>query len=265
MYVNTWVRQHVNRLDGGTIFTTRDLLGYGSRNSIDKSTCNLIKEGEIRRLARGVFIKDGVAPKRKVQPIEVAFAKAKAWGKQIFESTISDPRFMFGQPNVLQRGSDEAALEFRTSGRTSSFLLVSGQRIIFRGQGPRKLSLPDSTVGQVARELWEAGRESARQVLRNALAVFKVTEKNELLAQFRLLPGWLNAIFGEFIRDVRSYLPPAKPDPLPPVELGPPPQQVLDRLKAMQELSRYSKETYEQMLREGKIKQMEPLRLEFDW
>src|SRR5271155_2175776 len=72
---------HINRLSKDQIFTTRELLSYGSRTAIDKALGRMVKSERIVRLCRGVFIRDPGL--KKPTALEVARAKAHAFGKRI--------------------------------------------------------------------------------------------------------------------------------------------------------------------------------------
>lgn len=83
------VRRHVHRIPKDVIFTTRELLNYAKRNTVDKTLSEFVKVGYLIRLARGVFIKQG----SKIPSIyKIASAKARAFGKEIAECSFSDHR-----------------------------------------------------------------------------------------------------------------------------------------------------------------------------
>lgn len=74
------IRKHIGLLNPGELFTTRDLLSYGSRNAVDRCTYLMVKAGIFTRLAYGVFVV--TAGRRSIYSVdEVAECKARAFGR----------------------------------------------------------------------------------------------------------------------------------------------------------------------------------------
>src|SRR5688572_12802285 len=83
MSTKSRILRHINSLPAGEPFTTRDLVIYGTRSSVDQSVYRLVKTGIIRRLAWGVFVKPALGQ----EPIaieRVALVKARAFGRKLF-------------------------------------------------------------------------------------------------------------------------------------------------------------------------------------
>jgi hypothetical protein len=82
------VRNYIrNSVKPGNMFTTRELLGLGNRNTIDQVIYRLIKEGTVIRLAWGVFVrKDDFQGSGDILPSATAVAnvKAQAFGRSTF-------------------------------------------------------------------------------------------------------------------------------------------------------------------------------------
>jgi hypothetical protein len=47
------IRQFIANLPQALIFSTRDLLNFGTRAAVDQCLCRLVRKGNIRRLAWG--------------------------------------------------------------------------------------------------------------------------------------------------------------------------------------------------------------------
>lgn len=62
------------------LFTTRDMLVYGTRGAVDQALNRLVRQGEISRIAPGVFVKPSV-DYHEAAPHEIAMVKAHSWGK----------------------------------------------------------------------------------------------------------------------------------------------------------------------------------------
>ncbi len=78
------VRGYINRLPKNQAFATRELLAFGNRDAIDRQLGLLVMKRMIRRMARGVFVREDpglVLPTME----EIAMVKARAFGKHIVE------------------------------------------------------------------------------------------------------------------------------------------------------------------------------------
>ncbi|MBX9724647.1 MAG: hypothetical protein K2X81_24800 [Candidatus Obscuribacterales bacterium] len=117
------VREFANNIADNVMFTTSQLLEFGSRNAIDIQLCRMVQSGVIKRLAAGVFIKPA-ANKLIPSACEIAKTKAERFGKIIAQRL-----------NLLK--PDELVI-FYTDGCRSSFRSVHG-RLYFKHQAPRKL------------------------------------------------------------------------------------------------------------------------------
>ena len=81
------IRSHIDKLQYGAMFTTRQLLTYGTRKAVDHCIARLLKVEYMQRLARGVFVKLQCGEKPKESPFEVAEFKAAAFGKRILAAS----------------------------------------------------------------------------------------------------------------------------------------------------------------------------------
>jgi len=77
------IRKHLILLEPGEIFTTRDLLSYGKRSTVDVATHLLVKTGYLTRLAFGVFVVTH-SSKPSYSAEEIVSRKAIAFGKEVY-------------------------------------------------------------------------------------------------------------------------------------------------------------------------------------
>lgn len=112
------IRLFVKGLAPGQIFTTSQVLHFGTRNAVDLALSRLVKCQILKRLAQGVFVLRSPCS-GALSAVDVAFAKASAFGKRIYiEQSGSPPLFL-------------------TNGASTSFSSVFG-RISFKFTGARK-------------------------------------------------------------------------------------------------------------------------------
>ena len=74
-----FIQRHIRMLPARQIFTTREVLIYGTRTAVDSALSRMVEREVIARLARGVFVRDDSA---EPTVAEIASAKAKAYGKE---------------------------------------------------------------------------------------------------------------------------------------------------------------------------------------
>lgn len=83
MWVAARIRQFANSLPRGEIFTTRQLLSFGTRGAVDQAVLTLVNQRYLERLARGVFrLYDD--DNEEVPASTIAFHKARGFGKTLY-------------------------------------------------------------------------------------------------------------------------------------------------------------------------------------
>lgn len=122
------IRSFVMNMHHKVIFTSADLLAFGSRNAVDIELCRLVKRGLIKRLANGVFSLSLEEPEESPSASEIARIKAERFGKHVI---VADNKQI----------SNTGNLYLTINGCKSSFESVHG-RIHFRPISPAKLTNP---------------------------------------------------------------------------------------------------------------------------
>jgi Family of unknown function (DUF6088) len=143
------IRRYINVLPEGKIFSTRDVLTFGMRAAVDQALHRLVVQERIRRLARGVFVKE-TGDTKEYPDAEIARVKAESFGR-VF-ATHSVPVV---DPLSEDAGKMPPSTVFLVNGRSSKFHI--GDRTIYlKGISPRKLQLASARVGEGARVIWRS-------------------------------------------------------------------------------------------------------------
>jgi len=188
MYTACFIRRHIFRLPSGRLFTTRELLGYGTRVAVDQTISKLVRKGIIVRLARGVFTRQD-SDLTNISAIDVARVKAQSFGKQIAAWGGQLAREL-GLPSDA-----EPEQIFSVNGSSSSFKFGK-ITIHFRKTAARKLRFGDSRSGQALRALWHLGRRQVnRAQIRLATDRWLRTDRDEARLIVCWLPAWLSSYF----------------------------------------------------------------------
>jgi hypothetical protein len=178
------IRKFIVNLPKGVIFSTRQLLSFGTRAAVDQCLCRLVKNGEIRRLAWGLFMRDDL---NLAMPsaLAVATEKAKAFGKQIVMDGVEAAR----QLGLVAFGNQQ--ITYATNGRSSSFKYKQA-RINFKGISARKISLGDSASGLAVRALWQLGKDNCRlREVKLALGSLNLPGRQQFRQSQQLMPAWM--------------------------------------------------------------------------
>ncbi len=204
MCTSAFVQKHISSLSKMSLFTTRELLQYGSRNAVDLTLHKLVKKGWIFRIARGVFRK---TPPWKSPPslMEVAKVKAKAFGRKIYsygdvaayEMGMSKERP--SQDNYIETGK----AIFYTDGSKTSFQFQEVE-VEFKSASPRKRNLVNDRVGKYLKALWHLGPMGFEQGQFLALGFDRI-EKRALKVQLSQMPDWIKRLFPRWHAKYRDY------------------------------------------------------------
>ena len=122
------VRNKIAEFGKNVLFTSKHLLGCGSRNAVDIALWRLVKAGKVLRLTSGVFMRvlEGL---QMPSTMEIAQIKAERFSKRLYEAEEC-------KRNNLPVGS---GYTFHTDGSRTSMLTVLG-RIFFKHRAPAKVA-----------------------------------------------------------------------------------------------------------------------------
>ncbi|HEY9755440.1 MAG TPA: hypothetical protein V6C97_09775 [Oculatellaceae cyanobacterium] len=185
------IRTHLANISATTIFTTRDVLKYGKRGAVDQCLHIMVRSGQIRRLARGVFVQD---PNTNPSIEEIAQIKAAAFGKNIYQFA-TDVLHQLGILRQEEPTKESDGKIFAINGHTSGFESIRGP-VEYKGIAQRKARLCESRTGAKVYALWHLGEDehiekAARFLFRN----LNRTERLDLRGCSSFMPAWLNDIF----------------------------------------------------------------------
>lgn len=189
MNATSLIKRHISRLRRGALFTTRDMLIYGTRTAVDQALAKLVKQEFIVRLARGVFVREG-SDIKQISARDVAVVKATSFGRRIADW----PGDLLRRLGI--RANDSNATCFSVDSGSSSFKF-GHLTIHFRKTCPRKMHLAGSRAGQYMVALWHAGREVLEEFGANPsfLPGIGRADREVIRTSLNWTPHWLNAFF----------------------------------------------------------------------
>jgi len=166
------------------------MLAYGVRSAVDQALYLMVKEGTIRRLARGLFVWDP-QNKKKFSAWDIARLKAKAFGRRA-------AYYDFGWSKFVETEGHKANLtQIWTNSRSSKFWSEVGV-IELKECAQRKMHMMQTKAGQRMKALWQLGQTQVTpQVIERATLDFFRSDRQERKIVSRWMPAWLN---DQFIR-----------------------------------------------------------------
>ena len=212
MSTSLFIQRHINDLSLTSLFTTRELLQYGTRNAVDLTLFKLVNAGIIHRVARGVF-RRACLSKSPPSVLDVARAKAAAFCRKIF-NFHDVAAYEMGMTSELPSIESQKQQKDAPDGGTTKVIFYSdGSRtsfkfgeveVEFRSACPRKRKLVDDRVGKYLKALWFLGPLGYVQEQFVALGFDRI-ERRALKAQLIFMPGWLQALFPKWKSKYRDY------------------------------------------------------------
>ncbi|MBU2357884.1 MAG: type IV toxin-antitoxin system AbiEi family antitoxin domain-containing protein [Alphaproteobacteria bacterium] len=171
----------------GSVFTPSDFLTVATRSSVDQALSRLVKGGQLRRLARGLYDFPKVHP--KLGPLspasdDVAEALARETGSQV---QIAGAR----AANALGLSTQVPAQStYLTNG--PSRRVVLGKRVVdLRHASPKHLIAPGSPAGTVVQALRHVGPARAIDVVQVAVGRLSAKDKKTLASAAVQAPAWM--------------------------------------------------------------------------
>jgi hypothetical protein len=181
------VMKRVRASGRGSVFTPSDFLTVAPRSSVDQALSRLVKAGQLRRLARGLYDFPKVHPRLGAlspAPDDVAQALARETGSQV---QIAGAR----AANALGLSTQVPAQStYLTDG--PSRRVVLGKRVVdLRHASPKHLIAPGSPAGTVVQALRHVGAIRAADVAQVAARRLSANDKKTLASTAVQAPAWM--------------------------------------------------------------------------
>lgn len=181
------VMRRVRASGRGSVFTPSDFLTVAGRSSVDQALSRLVKSGQLRRIARGLYDFPKVHPKLGAlspAPDDIARALARETGSQL---QIAGAR----AANALGLSTQVPAQStYLTDG--PSRRVVLGKRVVdLRHASPKHLIAPGSPAGTVVQALRHVGPVRAADVAQVAALRLSANDKKTLASTAVRAPAWM--------------------------------------------------------------------------
>jgi len=182
----------------GSVFVPVDFLGIGSRKAVDVAFHRLVRQGAVRRLARGIYDFPKEHPVLgPLEPSAEAIARALA-GR---DRTRLQPAGAYAANTLGLSEQVPTKIVFLTDGPART-VRVGPTTIQLRRTTPKNMETAGRLSGlliQALRELGQAHVTPAR--IAHLKRTIPFSKRKELLRDIRLAPAWMHSIFRELAEE----------------------------------------------------------------
>jgi hypothetical protein len=187
----------LKRQGRGAVFVPADLLSFGSRQAIDVALHRMVRQGKVRRLARGVydFPKD-----HPVLGLLTPSAETVARALAGRDRTRLQPAGAYAANALGLSEQVPAKAVFLTDG-PSRTVRIGPMTIQLRRTTPRNMAAAGRLSGLLIQALRALGQEHVTQERREHLKrTLPADKRRELLKDLPLAPAWMHPIFRELAK-----------------------------------------------------------------
>lgn len=143
-----FVRGFIEQLKFGDMFSTQALLPLGHRGAIYSTCHRLVEQGQLVRLASGLYMRGNLEQTELPSMLDIAIAKAESGGDLVVG-------FGFQLAGSCRKRTEETEREFLVLGRSRSFKSCHG-RLYLREIAPTKLWRLRTEEFRLAREMFSS-------------------------------------------------------------------------------------------------------------
>ena len=195
MKANERIKKYIQKRGAGKPFSAKTLYPLASTDNVRQVLARMVKSGELRRLARGVFVK----PKQVIgvgellpSVSEITEVIAHSSGETIAIHGAEAARQLQLTTQVPMQ------LVYYTNG-TSRKLKIGARTVEFKHVSPNKLLLSGTLAGTVVSALSYLGREQVTtQTIQTIQRRLEKQEFASVVQQVEHMPGWMANTFHHY-------------------------------------------------------------------
>ncbi len=176
----------------GWVFTPSHFLDLGNRTAIDQALGRLVRSGDIRRLARGLYDHPKKHPVLGDLPANYERIAQTLAGR---DNLKIQPSGAYAANLLGLTEQVPAKIVFLTDG-ANRIVQVKNQQIVLKRTTPKNMATAGSLSGLVIQALRYLGRnhidDKVIGILKKRLTG---DDKRQLMREFRYAPAWIGSIF----------------------------------------------------------------------
>ena len=184
----------IKRRGRGSVFVPTDFLSFGSRQAVDVALHRLVRQGLIRRLARGVY---DLPVEHPVLGLLMPSAEVVARALAGRDQTRIQPSGAYAANALGLTEQVPARVVFLTDG-PSRTVKIGPTTIQMRRTTPKNLAPAGRLSGLLIQALRELGQEHITpERLEYLKRVLPAEKRSGLLKDLKLAPAWMHRMFRE--------------------------------------------------------------------
>lgn len=182
----------------GWAFTPHDFADQGDPRSIGMALTRLVRDGKIRRIARGLYDSPHPHPiLGQAGATSESVIAAVARGRHL--RLLPSPQVAANQLGLSTQVP--AQIIYQTDGAPAKVQLGK-QQIVFRRNTGRSLALAGRASGLVAQALRDVGKDKVTpDMIQHLRQRLDPSAKQQLADDLTLVPAWMRSIFQQITRD----------------------------------------------------------------
>ncbi|MEZ6129009.1 MAG: DUF6088 family protein [Planctomycetaceae bacterium] len=192
--IDSRILSAIRKQGRGSVFVPAEFLEIGSRAAVDVALHRLVRQGVIRRLARGIYDLPKEHPVLgPLEPSAEAIARALA-GR---DRTRLQPAGAYAVNTLGLSEQVPARIVFLTDGPTRT-VKVGPTTIQLRRTTPKNMEAAGRLSGLLIQALRELGQDHVTPArIAHLKRTIPASKRRELLKDIQLAPAWMHPIFRE--------------------------------------------------------------------
>jgi hypothetical protein len=192
--IDTKLKNRIYGTGRGAAFTPNDFLDLGGRDAVDKALSRLAAKGTIRRLARGLYEYPREHPELGTLSPDIEKVARKLAGKHRIRL---QPAGAYATNLLGLSEQVPAKVVFLTDG-PSRTVKIGRQEIQLRRTTPRNMAAAGRLSGLLMQAFRHLGKEHiTRERMEHLKRTLPAKERQQLLKDLPLAPGWMHPLFRE--------------------------------------------------------------------
>ena len=181
----------------GWAFSARDFIDIGGRDAIDKTLSRLVKQGDIRRLSRGIYDYPKIHPK-----LGILSPSIDSVARVIARRNNSRLKITGAEAtNALGLSTQVPARIIYLTDGPSRKVKVGSQTIELKHASPRVMATAGKASGTVIQALQYLGKKNVdSNVIDRIKDALSASDKKELKKDLDTVPDWLRPIITEITK-----------------------------------------------------------------
>lgn len=181
----------VDQCDRGKILFPMDFRGLGSASAIKMSLSRIAANGDLIRLAQGIYMK----PRRSKKTVDLAFLESIAQAIAKKDCVRLKPAGNWAAYKLGLTSETPSDLTYVTDGEPRN-IQIEGRRIIFRSTTPKKLQMKGAISRLLIQRMEELGKDGIdAHMMDKMIGLLNKENQIKLMHDMTLASAWVYGVW----------------------------------------------------------------------